>query len=133
MKKLFLFLGIGLLHLSAVAQKTDLSEYTGTYVFPEGSVVASVEVTLADTVLTMSSEAGSSIITREGRDTFFIVEFNGIAIFKRDSADKVNAVHIEAGGYVLEGKKQEKESGGVAAYFFQKKDSGFFRKEKALE
>lgn len=117
-------------HVDISAQSVDLKEYTGIYVFPDGSVVPSVEVTLTDTVLTMSSEAGSSVITREGQDTFFIVEFNGIAIFKRDSTNKVNAVHIEAGGYILDGKKQE-NNGSIARRVLLNKSFALLRKENA--
>ncbi|HEU5166827.1 MAG TPA: hypothetical protein VFU29_14860 [Chitinophagaceae bacterium] len=43
------------------------------------------------------------------------MEFSGIAIFKRGEDKKVNAVHIEAEGYVLDGQKQ---SGGTWSFTY---------------
>ena len=65
-----------------------------------------VTVTLAGEALTMTSAAGSSNLTELGRDTFTIVEFSGVVVFKGGEDKKVNAVHIEAQGYVLDGQKQ---------------------------
>jgi len=97
------------------APKPPLSDYVGRYVFPEGSVVPDVTVALNGEALTMSSAAGNSNLTEAGRDTFTIVEFSGIAIFKRGEDKKVNAVHIEAQGYVLDGQKQ---SGGSWSFTY---------------
>jgi len=63
----------------------------------------------------MTSAAGSSVLTDAGRDTFTIVEFSGLAIFKRGEDKKVNGVHIEAQGYVLDGQKQ---SGGAWSFTY---------------
>ena len=65
-----------------------------------------VTVALSGDALTMTSAAGSSVLTDAGRDTFTIVEFSGLAIFKRGEDKKVNGVHVEAQGYVLDGQKQ---------------------------
>jgi hypothetical protein len=54
----------------------------------------------------MTSAAGSSSLNELGIDSFAIVEFSGVAVFKRGDDKKVNAVHIEAQGYVLDGQKQ---------------------------
>ena len=86
--------------------KPPLEDFVGKYVFPEGSVVPDVDVTLSGSALTMSSAAGSSVLTELGIDSFQIVEFSGIAVFKRGDDKKVNAVHIEAAGYVLDGQKK---------------------------
>lgn len=85
----------------------SMQDYTGQYVFPEGNVVPSVDVTLDNGKLSMHSVAGSSSLTRMGIDTFSIVEFSGLAVFRRDNNKIVNGVYIEAMGYVLEGKKKE--------------------------
>ncbi len=116
MKKLILFLFISAITSSVNAQDS-LQNYTGKYVFADGSPVPSVEVTLTDGALTMGSAAGNSSLTRINVDTFQIVEFSGTAIFKRDDNKIVNAVHIEAMGYVLDGKK---ESSGIWIF------SGYF-------
>ena len=96
--------------LIAINAQTDPTpskeDYVGRYVFPDGSVVPDVTVTLSGDALTMSSTAGTSALTELGKDSFSIVEFSGFAVFKRGEDKKVNAVHIEAGGYVLDGQKQ---------------------------
>ena len=90
--------------------KPKLDEYVGRYVFPEGSVVPDVTIVISENSLNMSSAAGASVLTEAGVDTFAIVEFNGLAAFKRGEDKKVNAVHIEAQGYVLDGQKQSSGS-----------------------
>jgi len=87
-----------------------LEDFVGKYVFPEGSVVPEVDVALSGSALSMTSVAGSSALVELGVDSFQIVEFSGFAVFKRGEDKKVNAVHIEAGGYVLDGQKK---SGGA--------------------
>jgi len=109
MRKFSLFVLTSIFIISANAQtdpKPPLSDFVGRYVFPEGSVVPEVTVALAGEALNMTSAAGSSVLTESGRDSFTIVEFSGLAVFKRGEDKKVNAVHIEAQGYVLDGQKQ---------------------------
>jgi hypothetical protein len=106
MKKFFFFL-FAVISFSAVNAQTDsLQQYTGKYVFPDGSVVPTVDVTLTDGALSMSSAAGSSALTQLGVDSFEVVQFTGIAVFKRGEDKNVNGVHIEAAGYILDGQKQ---------------------------
>ena len=87
------------------AQDTTYKEFAGKYVFPDGSVVPDVEVILETSGLTMTSSAGSSSLIKLGVDSFQIVEFSGTAVFKRGDDKKVNGVHIEAMGYILDGNK----------------------------
>lgn len=89
---------------------TAWRQYAGTYKFPDGSVVSQVVVTLEDTVLNMSSDAGSSPLNKIGVDSFEIVRFNGTASFKRNGSKTITGVHIEAMGYVLDGEKQSNNS-----------------------
>ena len=107
MKKFFLLLFVTISFLTVNAQTDSLQDYTGTYVFGDGSPVQSVDVTLTDGVLSMASSAGTSVLTRLGVDSFLIVDFSGTAVFRRSEDKKVNAVHIEAMGYVMDGQKQE--------------------------
>ena len=88
------------------APKPPLEDFVGKYAFPDGSVVPDVTVTLDGSALTMASTAGTSALADLGRDSFSIVEFSGTAVFKRGDDKKVNGVHIEAMGYVLDGQKQ---------------------------
>ena len=111
MRKFILFILTSIFIFGANAQsdpapKPPLSDFVGRYVFPEGSVVPDVTVALNGEALSMTSAAGSSALTESGRDSFTIVEFSGVAYFKRGEDKKVNAVHIEAQGYVLDGQKQ---------------------------
>lgn len=87
------------------AQDTTFKEFTGKYVFPDGSVVPDVDVILESSGLTMTSSAGSSSLVKLGVDSFQIVEFSGTAVFKRGDDKNVNGVHIEAMGYILDGNK----------------------------
>jgi hypothetical protein len=120
MRKFSLFILTSIFIISADAQsdpapRPPLSDFVGRYVFPDGSVVPDVTVALSGDALTMTSAAGSSVLTDAGRDTFTIVEFSGLAVFKRGDDKKVNGVHIEAQGYVLEGQKQ---SGGAWSFTY---------------
>lgn len=92
---------------SAVNAQTDsLQQYTGKYIFPDGSVVPSVDVTLSEGALSMSSVAGSSALNQLGVDSFEVVQFTGTAVFRRGEDKAINGVHIEAAGYILDGQKQ---------------------------
>ncbi|HEV8272997.1 MAG TPA: hypothetical protein VGQ04_16910 [Chitinophagaceae bacterium] len=120
MRKFSLFILTSIFIFSANAQsdpspRPPLSDFVGRYVFPDGSVVPDVTVALSGDALTMTSAAGSSVLTDAGRDTFTIVEFSGLAVFKRGDDKKVNGVHIEAQGYVLDGQKQ---SGGAWSFTY---------------
>jgi hypothetical protein len=108
MKKIFLSLFLLSSAIFMQAQTDSLKEFTGRYVFAEGSVVPDVTVALEGEQLSMSSTAGTSALTKAGVDSFTIVEFQGIAAFKRNEEKVINAVHIEAGGYILDGTKEEK-------------------------
>ncbi len=118
MKKLFLSLVLITSFYAVNAQTDSLQEYAGTYVFPEGNVVPSVDVTLASGSLSMSSAAGTSALTQLGVDSFAVVEFSGTAVFRRGDDKKVNGVHIEAAGYVMDGKKQQNGIWIFREYFY---------------
>ena len=101
-----LFLCITVVSLQA-QQDTTYKSFLGTYYFSAGSVIPSIEVA-GDSLkaMSMTSEAGSSPLEYVGNDKFTITNFNGTAEFKRtDSTKQVNAVHIEAMGYILDGTK----------------------------
>ena len=107
--------------------KPPLEDFVGKYVFPDGSVVPEVDVILSNNALTMSSAAGSSVLNELGIDSFQIVEFSGIAVFKRGDDKKVNAVHIEAGGYVLDGQKK---SNGIWIFTYYNRNKEIIGAEK---
>ena len=87
-------------------QQDTLQQYTGKYKFPEGSIIAEVEVLLNDGVLVMNSSAGSSALRVDREDDFSITAFNGSATFKRNNDKKIIGVHIEALGYTLDGTRE---------------------------
>lgn len=91
--------------ISANAQDSTFKELTGRYKFPAGSIIEEANVTVENNVLTMSSTAGTSTLERIKGDTFNVVSFNGICIFKREEAGKINGVHVDASGYILDGVK----------------------------
>ena len=127
MKKLILSVFASLFILVVNAQTTPkppLEDFVGKYVFPDGSVVPEVDVMLSNNALTMSSTAGTSVLTELGIDSFQIVEFSGIAVFKRGDDKKVNGVHIEAMGYVLDGQKKSNGAWIFTWYISNKEMTG---------
>jgi len=97
-------------------QDTTLNEYVGTYKFPEGSVVLSVDIKLENGALSASSSAGSSPLEKISKDTFNLVSYSGTVFFTRDADKKVNGIKIEVQDTVLEGKKES--AGLVASEFY---------------
>lgn len=96
------------------AQDTTLNEYVGTYTFPEGSMVTSVEIKIENGGLMASSSAGSSALEKISRDTFNLVSYSGTVYFIRNSEQKIDSIRINTQDVILEGKKQ---SGGSALRF----------------
>lgn len=109
MKKIMLLmvlvLGFGVASY-AQQQDTTLAQYVGKYVFPSGSVIDAVTVSLENDALVMNSSAGASALTKESEDLYVIVAFQGKALFKRDNNKKIVGVSINAMGYQLEGTKE---------------------------
>ena len=116
MKKIFISLFFLCYGITINAQDS-LTQYTGKYIFPEGSVVTEAEVFIENGSLKISSSSGNSSLTQLGIDSFSIVEYSGTAVFKRNEEKKVNAVHIEVMGYVMDGKKQENNILIFTSYF----------------
>lgn len=119
MKKLLLFfvLSMGLVTMAqaqqnpAPAKDTVLQQYVGKYVFPEGSVVADVTVTIEDGALMMASSHGNSVLEKQqGDDLYTIIQFQGTAKFNRDANKKIIGVSINAMGYQLEGTRAETQT-----------------------
>ena len=92
--------------ISLHAQDTTLNEYVGTYTFPEGGPVTTVDVKLENGSLVASSTAGSSPLEKISKDTFNLVTYNGKVYFSRDSTKKVSGIKIEVEDTILEGKKE---------------------------
>lgn len=106
MKNLFLTLVTLSAFVFSNAQDTTFTEYVGTYTFPEGGPVTTVDVKIENGSLMASSSAGSSILERVSKDTFNLVAYSGMVYFTRDSLKKVNGIKIEVQDTILEGKKE---------------------------
>lgn len=116
MKK-FLFAGILLMSaLIGKAQETPkpetpkpdtLQQYTGKYIFPEGSVVTEVTVALDNGVMTATSAMGTTELKKAEGDVFEVVVYSGTATFKRNAENKIVGVTIVVGDITLEGKKAD--------------------------
>ncbi|HWH61980.1 MAG TPA: DUF3471 domain-containing protein [Ginsengibacter sp.] len=106
MKNLFLTMVILIAFVFSKAQDTTFTEYVGTYTFPEGGPVTTVDVKIENGSLMASSSAGSSILEMVSKDTFNLVAYSGMVYFTRDSSKKVNGIKIEVQDTILEGKKE---------------------------
>jgi len=128
MRKLALSLTMffGFVFLNA-QEDTTLNAYVGTYTFPEGGPVTSVDVKLENGSLVASSTAGSSPLEKISKDTFNLVTYNGKVYFSRDSTKKVSGIKIEVEDTILEGKKESVDL-AILTYY---KDSLRKRKYRA--
>ncbi len=102
---LFTFLLGGL--ASSIAQKAPVADYVGKFNFPEGSVVPWVVVKVTpDSLLISESPQGNATLSHVEGDVFSIVEYSGVAEFRRNSDGKVNGVRVTVGDIVMEGTKE---------------------------
>lgn len=106
MRKLILSLIVCFGLFSLYAQDTTLNEYVGTYTFPEGGPVTTVDVKIENGSLLASSSAGSSVLEKISKDTFNLVAYQGTVYFTRDSLKKVSGIKIEVQDTIMEGKKE---------------------------
>ena len=110
-KMIFLFcfsIGVvSMVNAQTPAPDTTLQAFTGKYLFPEGSPVTDVVVSLDNGALISTSSAGVSGLEKIGEDLFSIVQFQGTAKFNRDANKKVIGVSIKVAGFELEGTKTE--------------------------
>ncbi|MEO5595455.1 MAG: hypothetical protein ABIR15_22665 [Chitinophagaceae bacterium] len=106
--KRVLHLCIAFLAISAgtFAQDSTYKELAGKYKFPAGTVIEEAIVTVENGIVNMSSAQGVSVLERIKGDTFNVVSFNGIAVFKRGEDKKIAGVHVDASGYVMDGQKE---------------------------
>lgn len=86
---------------------TAYSQYYGKYTFPDGSPVSEVEITLEDTLLTVTSSMGSAFLTKIDTDSFSMSKYDGTLVFKRDDSKKVHHLLIYVQGMVLEGTREK--------------------------
>ena len=90
---------------SANAQTSNLKDYLGKYVFPEGSPVTEVTLTIEDTVLTINSAMGATALEKKGVDTFYLAAYDAPIIFKRGANNSVETLTIIVQGMELTATK----------------------------
>jgi hypothetical protein len=105
-KVLFLIAFSIALAIPGISQDSTYEAYVGKYNFPEGSAVPYVDVKLTNGVLTSESPAGSATLQRVEGDVFSIVEYNGVAEFKRNAEGKIIGVKVSVMDLVMEGSKE---------------------------
>ena len=109
MRKIFLLIVAVCAFSFAEAQNPPpadtLKEYAGKYKFPEGTPFSEVAVVYENGMLTATSVAGSSELKRREGDTFDVVAYGGIAIFKRNEEKKVVRLQIQVNDIDAEGEK----------------------------
>ena len=107
MRKL-LFLALLSVTFAAHAQTDSLSQYAGKYTFPEGTIITELSIVVENGTLMANSSQGSSEFRKTvEKDVFEVVEFEGLATFKRNDSGKVVGVKIEVNNMVLDGTKSE--------------------------
>lgn len=97
--KLVLFLLLNLivfaqLIASEKSEKSNLSEYTGKYIFPAGAVVYDAVITLLRDTLNASVSLGSVSLVPVEKDSFGIPQYGGTVIFLRDKQDQVTGLKV---------------------------------------
>ena len=105
--KSYFFVLFFTISISLCAQDSTYNELVGKYKFPAGSIIEEATVTLTSGVLSMRSAQGVSVLEKMQGDTFNVVSFNGICIFKRNDAKKIVGVHVDASGYIMDGVKDD--------------------------
>lgn len=121
MKKMFLSIVI-LLAFSTIQAQTDtlLQQYTGKYVFPDGSPVKEIGVIVEEGILTATSVMGNSELRKtDTKDVFEVVAYSGTATFKRNEEGKVTGLQIQVQDVNMEGTKTEESTG----YYLRKKEA----------
>ena len=90
---------------TANAQTSPLKDYLGKYVFPEGSPVTEVTLTIEYTVLTINSAMGATALEKKGVDTFYLAAYDAPIIFKRGANNEVETLTIIVQGMELTATK----------------------------
>lgn len=106
MKYLIILLAL-LTFNSAGAQEDSLKKYTGKYIFPEGSPVTEITISLENGVLMANSALGNSELKKTDVDLFEIVSFGGTALFRRSADTKITGLNVVVGDVNIEGTRSE--------------------------
>jgi hypothetical protein len=94
--------------LATAQTDSTLNEYTGKFVFGDGSPVPEITLLVENGVLNGTSAIGNSEFKKtDTKDVFDIVAYSGIATFKRNAEGKVVGVRIQVQDVNMEGTKAE--------------------------
>lgn len=105
----FLIASLGSLHAQA---DTTLHEYTGKFLFPEGSPVREIGVIVENELLMATSVMGNSEFRKTAtKDVFEIVAFAGTGTFKRNGDGKITGLLIQVEDITMEGEKAPEAMG----------------------
>lgn len=84
-------------------------EYTGRYIFPEGTMVDDAVITLSNDTLSATVALGSVVLVPAEQDSFVIPQYGGTVTFVRNGQNRITSlkVSIPMGGIEeLEAKKE---------------------------
>jgi len=108
MKKWMFSLGLLLTASVAFSQADSLSlkEYTGKYLFPDGSPVNEIKVVMEKGILQATSAIGNSELKMtENKDVFDLVAYGGLATFSRGEDGKIKTLRIQVDDVDMEGSR----------------------------
>lgn len=96
MRKVFLVMVLLMPLIQLVAQeRINLKEYTGRYIFPEGSLTDDAVITVInDTTLNISASIGESELKYINPETFTLPQYGGTIVFMRDEADDIRGFKV---------------------------------------
>ena len=100
---------MGLSASAAPPLDSSFVNYTGKYVFAQGSIVAEAVVAIENGGLQISSHAGVATLSRIDRDLFSLVEYDGTAEFYRNATGKITAIRILVHPLDLTGSRQQSQ------------------------
>ena len=127
MKKMaFLLMAMMGFGFMAQAQTDSLQQYTGTFNFPEGSIVTYVTIAVDGGKLVFSSDKGNGSLEKVATDSFAIPEYQGTGKFVRNADKAITSVVIDVMGYHLEGIKQKAVAMLDRKYFLKSKGQESF-------
>lgn len=96
MKKILLFIVLSLSFPVIEAQvSTNLHDYAGRYIFPEGSLAEDAVVSIInDTTLNIAASIGECDLKYIKEDTFSIPQYGGGIVFNRNELNKIEGFKI---------------------------------------
>ncbi len=109
MKKVIILFVALLACFAALHAQDTLQQYAGKYTFPDGSPIKTLEVVVDNGKVSFSTAMGNIDVEKSSAADEFIIPapYEGTAKFTRDDKGKINGVHIDAGGLILDGTRDQ--------------------------